>query len=140
MEEKIIKSLNSYRESINPDPAFLERSKPQVLSTSQVKSGFLGEWRRAMWENFKFTGALTAAGFVVIAIAITAVSFRGTDSAQGTTAVAKNLFLESQSVDFQIRLDEASYFSESAEKVAAVLDHVSQDPALKSGDQSEGNN
>ncbi len=140
MEEKIIKSLNSCRETINPDPAFVEQSKSRLFSTTQIKPGFFGEWRQAIWEHFKFTGALTAAGFVVVAIAVTAVSFRGSENTQATTAVAKNLFLESQSVDFQIRLDEASYFSESAEKVAAVLDHVSEDPAAKNDDQTKINN
>ena len=125
-ENKITNTLSDYK-NIKPDAGFVEKSKSMVFSTSQIKATPMFELRRALWENFKFIGVLTASGFLALIITLGAIN-AGTSNknslAQESNATSKNLFLESQAIDFQIRLDEARYFNESAQKVAAVLNKI----------------
>ena len=123
MEDKLLKILKKAK-AIEPEEVFGARSRRLILAARQNQPGFLETVKIGLIENFKFGLAL---GLATILIIVIFGGFRYFENAAVTEAPAaggQDLLAEVEKLDFQIQLDEAEYFTESAKEITALLKEI----------------
>lgn len=103
-----------------PDAEFVARSRKMLFAASSIGTM---SFKRGFWEDVKFGAALIVAGAFMLFFALlySQVSFVGGVRTASTQA---EVFAEAQALQFDIELGEATYFADSAEEVAAVLQEI----------------
>ena len=120
MEKFIEKQLKQVK-SIKADSAYFERSLMRITATNQ-RSGLFSVFSTKL--NYGTLG-------VALAIFIVFMSMNTANTPVSSTSVAslsgEDLNVEVSDADFKIQVQEASYFSNSAEKVASALDAIASE-------------
>ncbi|MDP3880906.1 MAG: hypothetical protein Q8Q32_01875 [bacterium] len=121
MEKFIEEQLRKMR-SIKADNAYFERSFQEITAANQ-SSGLI--------SIFSSKISYSVAG-LALAVFIVFMSVNSSNVPSGpNTSVAslsgEDLNVEASDEDFQIHVQEASYFSESAAKVASALDEIASE-------------
>src|SRR3989344_2903964 len=113
MEDRIIALLKKFR-FIEPTNEFTTRSRKMIFGLNGVPS-VRSILMRELAENVKFAFALGLAAILAF-LAVNGFAGRGTDK---TARI--ELMNEARDVEFKIQLKETTYFTESADEVAALL-------------------
>ncbi len=123
MEDHLMHTLEKAR-TITPDAEFVARSRRMLFAASAMNEG--KSFRRGFWEDIKFGVALLLASAFMFFFALLYSQVSIVGHAR-TIAAQEEVNTEAQALQFNIELGEASYFVDSAEKVAAVLNDISTD-------------
>lgn len=116
--QKVIKHL----QRIEPNPEFLAKSKQIIFRAEQEPARPKILWR--MFEGINVRTAFAMASVVLVAVVSSAVYFSNSTSRLTSSLNDQAIAREATSMHFEIQIAEASYFDDSAEKVAMALDKI----------------
>ena len=111
---RILKSLRT----IEPAGDFAARSRAIILATTRPASGFK-QWTVGFLEHVKLGVLLTAVGLLFLVI-IGGFSIRLHENLND-----RRILSEAEKIQFQIHLDELTYFEQSAKEVSVALEKIS---------------
>jgi hypothetical protein len=109
--------------NIHPSESFREQSLGLILSRTQKQPSFPETIRREFLENMKFSLALGLAA-VFVFIALGSLSNWGGVMPGGATRANNELLSEAASLEFQIELGKAEYFTQSADEIALMVESL----------------
>jgi hypothetical protein len=125
MEQSIINILKAFKRA-TPRPEFLASSRQIILGKEQFSSSRFISSRMRFFETLRFSTAL-ALGAVLLFVVLGGISYLRNDS--GSLAHSNETILgEANSLNLQIQIKEAAYFSKTAEDVAVALDQIAETP------------
>jgi hypothetical protein len=120
MDEKMLHILKKGKD-INPGKEFKQQSHAIILTTHQKPATPFSIVRKGITENITFGLSLSLAS--ILLLVIFSGFFWGFPK-NNNLAENQEVFAEAENIDFDIHLREATYFSESAEEMAALLDEI----------------
>jgi hypothetical protein len=120
MEKFIEKQLKRIK-SIKADSAYFERSFQKITATNQHSGLF-----SVFGSKLSYSIAGVALAIFMVFISLNTVS-GPTSSGSVASLSGEDLSVEASDADFKIQVQEASYFSNSAEKVASALDEIASE-------------
>jgi hypothetical protein len=130
IEQKLSAYFAKYHR-INPDADFASRSLSKITATAQESVSMHGSWMLRLKETMTTSSALALASFLLL-IVLGSVSYVAKQSGQ-MASLNKGAFTddalarEAAQLSFQVELQAAEYFDESASQVVRALDRLSRD-------------
>ena len=130
MDEQFLKNLLKPLRRIEPSRDFMARSK-QLITLARQEAAPAPIRERVLssiFEGFTFSVGIAMASLLLI-VTIGSISYL-TGTSGGEVASSFNnasLAQEADSIDFNLQIQEISYFDESAKQVALALDKISHD-------------
>ncbi len=132
MHDEQLKNFFGSGRGIYPSQSFREHSLVRILSHHQEKPSLLKNVRREFLEHMKIGFALGLALAAVFIFVTLGGASHWENIIPGNSARAnKELLSEAASLDFQIQLGEAAYFTQSASEVALMVRGLKNDTANK---------
>lgn len=133
MYEILLKKLLSPIKRIQPDSAYMQRSKALISLRNQETASLplnlplSKRFTSRIFESVTFTAGLALASLFIF-IALGSLSYLAGEPGGQMASSFNNdsLALEAKSVDFSMQIKEISYFDESAKQVALALDKISE--------------
>ncbi len=130
IEQKLSAYFAKYR-SIHPDAGFAARSLSKITAASQESPVLHGSWVLRLKETMTASSALALASFLLL-IVVGSISYVAKQSGQmarlnGADFTDETLAREAAQLSFQVELQAAEYFDESASQVVRALDRLSRD-------------
>lgn len=124
MEKYLYGILRPLKNILKPHPEFIRQSRPIILT--YTKTGAF-KILRILGDSIKFAAALSLASLLLLLVLGGMSYFKTNFSPVILTGFnTQKLLGEIDDLDFQIRLTEAQYYSQSTKEVAAAPDEVSQ--------------
>ena len=108
--------------NVEPDAGFVARTRVFLVSAGPARRT-AENFRRKFFEDITFGMALVCASVILVLVGVL-YSYVGTNAIARQAVDTQNVLQESQSLSFDIELGEASYFTDSADAVAAVLNEI----------------
>lgn len=124
MEKFIEKQLRKLK-GVKADDAYLWRSLQEICSNEQNKVFGLKSILNLKKISYSLAGAALA--IVLVFVALGPIGSSVEQNISVASLSGDDLYEEVSKADFQIHVQEASYFSESAAKVASVLDEIASE-------------
>lgn len=123
MEHQLEKLLRSLR-AIEPDAQFARSSRERLLKVSGGSEYFKAFWFAALKQT-ALAGAFTAAVIAAVFMggALKNAASRSTEQALN----ARRLLLETQALDFDVKIGEARYAEESDREISVALKKLSHE-------------
>ena len=118
-----IRDIFNEIKNVQPTAEFVARSKATICRAPQIEARVPGRF----WERVKLSSALAFASVLVL-IGFGSINYLSNNSAPVLGSFNNNnLLTEASSLNFQLQIKEATYFTESAETVALALDEIAKD-------------
>jgi len=117
MEDKFLKNIREEFNKIEPSQEFKNRSSRLIFSSYQNRP-----------INFNFFNPSFVIGLVgVLTIfAVGGLIFNNLSLSEHSNFNGAELLSEAENLNFQIHLEEAEYFDDSAKEIAAILKEIEQ--------------
>ena len=130
MNDNHLFTLLKQFKALTPSQDFLARSKQMIFAREQhltpreaVPACLSGRQAR-LFEGAKFVGALVLASFLLFVVLGTLSHIQTLTPSLANALNKDALQKEATSLEFQMRIKEATYYTETAEQVAIALDKI----------------
>ena len=130
MEEGLIKILKQLK-AIKPDEGFVKRSRQMILSSPQIRRGFLG-LKIGIFDSLRLATAVTLASALLF-VALGGLSLLNVKNLSPIILTSLNdedLKAEEEKLDFQIQLGEVTYNLGKDKEIGAKIDELLKDLSL----------